>query len=198
MLTDILRCFGFFAVQQRRLLDRLAQMLRQRRRLLLARVGEEDDELLAAHAEERVELADPLLDDGHHALQNVVAHCVAVLVVDPLEVIDVDQQERRRRLRATEALDGVGEPRFHVTAVVGAGERIDDRLPHELLLQLADDADEQVADHGRRGDGREEADRHRVTGDVPGGRRARPPTSTSVSAIAMRRESRKWKRSTAG
>jgi hypothetical protein len=53
-------------------------------------------ELLAAEPAHHVGLADLLPELGRQRAQHLVADQVAVTVVDPLEVIDVDQQQGQR------------------------------------------------------------------------------------------------------
>ncbi len=57
-------------------------------------------------------------------LQDDVASRVAVHIVDPLEVVDVDHQHQRRLAGAGDAVDLAGERQLEVTAVGQAGERI--------------------------------------------------------------------------
>ena len=57
---------------------------------------EQDDEFLAAVASKRVVAAQLLVDDRDDGAQARVARGVAVAVVDALEVVEVDEQQRER------------------------------------------------------------------------------------------------------
>src|SRR6185436_7108428 len=101
----------------------LADVVRDGHRVALRRLRKEQDELLAAHAEELVRLPRPAADDVHDPLEHGVPRLVAELVVDPLEVVHVDEEQRRRR-RARAGLQHLGQPPAHLAPVVGAGERV--------------------------------------------------------------------------
>ena len=59
-----------------------------------ARVGEQDQELLAPNASDKVAVAAVRFQDGAKGSQYVIAGAVPVRVVDRLEVIEI-QRERR-------------------------------------------------------------------------------------------------------
>ena len=67
--------------------------------------GQHHDELLAAVARERVDLADLLLDPVRQLAQHRVAAGVPVLVVDLLEVVEVEHQHGERPVEPGGALD---------------------------------------------------------------------------------------------
>jgi len=83
-------------VDDRELLDRRADPLGERPGLIEVRLPAQDGELLAAVAREHVLGADQLLDVLGELHQHLVAGEVAVGVVDLLEVIDVEQDQRQR------------------------------------------------------------------------------------------------------
>jgi hypothetical protein len=58
-------------------------------------LGEQDGELLAADARRHVYAARAGLQRVGEAAQHVVAHVVAVRVVDPLEVVNVEHQQAK-------------------------------------------------------------------------------------------------------
>ena len=60
-----------------------------------------------------------------------------IAVVDPLEVVDVDQRGHDRNAVAPAALEGLGEPRIELAAIGQPGERIAARLALEGLGLLA-------------------------------------------------------------
>jgi hypothetical protein len=117
---------------------------------VLVPAGEEDGELVAAQPERLAALAQVRGQLREH----LVAARVAVAVVDPLEVVDVDQAEAERvalRLRVGElAL----EPVVEVTMVAEPGERVGEREPHRAELAeggaLVERDREQRADEGGR------------------------------------------------
>ena len=60
------------------------------------RLGKEDRELLTAVARHRIGAAQHLRDQLRHVSQHLIPRLVTVGVVDPLEVVDVDHQQRER------------------------------------------------------------------------------------------------------
>ena len=79
-----------------------------------------------------IELARPFLQQRHNAPQDVVADVVAEAVVDGFEIVEIDQQDRRRRPGAGTAFDGFAEQGFHLATVEGAGQRIGRRLVEQF------------------------------------------------------------------
>jgi hypothetical protein len=78
-------------------LDRGPDLLSHQPGLLLAGVGEQDQELLDAVAADEVALAQRGAHGRGHRGQDLVAAAVAVGVVDVLEVVQVEQDRRQRR-----------------------------------------------------------------------------------------------------
>ena len=76
---------------ERRGSDRSAQILGQRGPAAVSDVRGQHDELVAAPAEERVGVAHAFADPGDEFRQDGVTGEVPMGVVDPLEVIDVQQ-----------------------------------------------------------------------------------------------------------
>ena len=74
-------------------LDGRAQLFPETAGILERGVGGEDGELLSAPAGEQVRAADVLAHHLREFAQDMVAHTVAVAVVDRLEMVDVEQQE---------------------------------------------------------------------------------------------------------
>src|SRR5690606_37344345 len=60
------------------------------------RLGQQHDELLAAEASGGVDVADAALDDTGGTAEHVVAGLVAEAVVNALEVVEIDDEERER------------------------------------------------------------------------------------------------------
>jgi hypothetical protein len=85
-----------------------AEALGKRERLAAARVGEQDREFLAPIAREDVERREQVVaNEPRHLLQDVIARIVAERVVDPLEVVEVEEDQRKvdvqRRARLNSA-----------------------------------------------------------------------------------------------
>ena len=64
--------------------------------LRLLQAFERDDEFVAAQPRERVAFADAVLHPVGHFLQQQIADLVAERVVDVLEPVEVDEQQRQR------------------------------------------------------------------------------------------------------
>jgi hypothetical protein len=112
--------------------ERGAQLARDGRRLLGVGAAQEDAELVAPEARDDVALAQRLAQPRADAAQQLVADVVAERVVELLELVEVDHQQRERLLGRDRGLD-VGRER---AAVAQAGEVVGQR---------------QLARHGQRG-----------------------------------------------
>ncbi len=102
--------------------------------LVGAHAIQHDAELVAAEARHQVALAHAAGEALGDVLQQQVAGLVAQRVVDQLEVVEVEEQQRELLVLAR----GVGEQRLHVLVELGAvrpaGERVDvGELVHALL-----------------------------------------------------------------
>ncbi len=87
-------------VERDGLVERRDQPLRRRRRLAsIRRVPEDHRELVAAEPREQVVLPQHRAEPARHHLQHLVAHQMAVQVVDGLEVVEVQIQQRTRQVR---------------------------------------------------------------------------------------------------
>ena len=94
------------------------------RRLEIA-AADDDRELLAARPADVVRLADDGAELGCELGQHLVADGVPVDVVDPLEVVEIEHQQRHgRRLLGGDAHDLVAEPLVEGAVVPEPGERI--------------------------------------------------------------------------
>ena len=96
------------------LLDRLAHALGQQRGALDVGLGQHHRQLLAAVAGRLVDVARQVAQHAGHRGQHLVALLVAVLVVDPLEVVDVEHHEAERALEA--AARSISRSRIDVEA----------------------------------------------------------------------------------
>ncbi len=100
-------------------------------------VGQRDDEFLAAVARDVIAVAAQAARQRLRDLaQHVVAGRVAVVVVERLEVIDVDEQHGQRAAAARRALGFLREHRIERAAVVEARQRIGVREPVQLRFRV--------------------------------------------------------------
>jgi hypothetical protein len=106
------------------LLDLGAQALRDARRARRAGVGQQHHEFVPAVAAADVALAQHLAKAVADRRQHTVAREVTVLVVDSLELIDVEEQRRHRRVIAPRASKLRLEALHAVRAVVAAGQAV--------------------------------------------------------------------------
>ena len=92
-----------------------------------AGVGQDDRELVAAHAVGDVRAAPRGPDRVGQGLQALVAGLVAVGVVDGLEVVEVEEDQRQRHAGAAHALQLARDVLVEGAVVAQARERIGDR-----------------------------------------------------------------------
>eukprot|EP01136_Pigoraptor_vietnamica_P017893 Opistho-1_new@63682 len=74
-------------------------------------------------------------DDRRGVAQHGIALGMAVLVVEPLEMIEIDHHDRHFLLFALGELDGALERILHIAAVVEAGQRIAQRLAAQFRAE---------------------------------------------------------------
>src|SRR5204863_1052128 len=103
-------------------------------RVELVGLRQEQGELLAADAGEAVHRPDQVAGDVAKAAEDVVPGAVAVAVVDALEVVEVEEDERDGQARATLAIDLLLEGLEQEAPVVEPCERVADRLVEPLLV----------------------------------------------------------------
>ena len=97
-------------------------------RQVLERVeAQDDEELLAAEAIDRVLGANGVLDRGDDGLEGRVAGEMAELVVDALEVIEIEHDESVAVMESVHAGPGRAEVLAQSKAVAGTGQRIHPR-----------------------------------------------------------------------
>ncbi|MEY9807654.1 hypothetical protein ABIF30_007261 [Bradyrhizobium elkanii] len=118
-----------------------ADVVGDRQRLPQRRVGQHHGEFLAAIAGGDVLALDVLLQRLRHQPQHLIAGEMAVGVVERLEVVDVEHQERQRLAAGERGLHRHVDRAVEIFPVAEAGERIGqalgaDRL--EAVLQVAD------------------------------------------------------------
>src|SRR5581483_9828737 len=117
--------------------------LAQRRPDALGKLGaalgvgarEQNDELLPAPAAREVGLADGQPEDGGELAQDVVADGVPMAVVDRLEVVEVGDNERERRVETVGPRDLVREGVLTLAPVGDARQPVHERLALEGGLQ---------------------------------------------------------------
>ena len=93
-------------------------------------------ELLAPEAAHDVVGTNRAAQRVGESLQQLVAHAVAVHVVDPLEVVDVEHEDGGRKMRAARFLQRVAQPLVEATVVEEPGERVGLRLVLEPRADL--------------------------------------------------------------
>ena len=111
---------------------------------------EQDRELVAAEPERLAALAEPSGDLRQH----LVAGRVAEAVVDPLEVVDVDEAERQRQIVLLRRSELALQPLVEVAMVAEAGERVGEGEPHRrqgaVLRALVErDREQRAEERGR-------------------------------------------------
>jgi hypothetical protein len=121
--------------------DGRAQRLRDARsRFVNLRDGfdraQDDDELIAAHADHDVVAAHRFSDSLGDRLQQFVAGLVTVRIVDVLEAIQVEEQNGQRQAALPRFLHGFGQMRREVQTIRQAGELIVMREAIQALLLL--------------------------------------------------------------
>jgi len=108
--------------------------LGRREGLRRRRVGQQPGELLAPDAPDRVDRAGLGRDALRGVDEDAVADRMAVLVVDRLEVVEVDDDEPERPGAGGQALGLLGQPRGERAVVEQAGEAVAVGLADELGL----------------------------------------------------------------
>ena len=102
----------------------------------IADLLEQDRELVAGQAAGGVARADRVRQAARHLDEEAVAGAVAEGVVDVLEVVEVDQQDRRHRPAAAAPRERVGDAVGEEGAVGEPGQRVVERLVAELGLEV--------------------------------------------------------------
>ena len=131
-------------------------------------VGQQHDELVAAVAGDDVVVAQLAAHRLGDRAQDVVPGQVAVLVVDRLEVVEVEQQAGQRGAGAARAGDLLAHAQVQRAVVEQPGQGVGDRGEAGVLVGLGVAA----GGHRERGDRLERA--QVVVGDPPHLRRSRP------------------------
>ncbi|CUI96738.1 Uncharacterised protein [Achromobacter sp. 2789STDY5608628] len=101
-----------------------AQLLGHQQGRVARRVHQHHQELLAAIAEHEIARTTGLVHHLGELPQHLVAAGVAMLIVDRLEVIDIQQQHRERRALARGDQDLAADHRGQEAAIEHVGERI--------------------------------------------------------------------------
>ena len=98
-------------------------------------VRQDDRELVAADAEGTVAVAQRVADAVGHAHEQAVAGRMALAVVDDLEVVEVDEQQRDGHLVATVELELAVELLLERAVVAEAGEAVVQRVLARLAVE---------------------------------------------------------------
>src|SRR5215469_15579846 len=106
-------------------LNPAAQLLRYAHSVLPGGFRHHNRELVPAVAAHQVHLAQLLSQDGGNGAQNFIAQEMSELVIQPLEVVDVDHDDRDPALEARSALELLDDSHFEKPAVVDSREPID-------------------------------------------------------------------------
>ena len=124
--------------------ERRTQALQQHARgglRLLRRLGrQQHGELVAAHAGDRVRLAQFRPQPHRHLLQQGVAHVVAQGVVDLLEAIEIHDEEREGAVVALSRGDRLLQALLHQQAVRQLRERVGERHAFDVLVEVLETA----------------------------------------------------------
>ena len=99
--------------------------------------GEEHGELVASEPRNRVTCADDLLQTVAEGGEHLVAHAVAELVVDLLELVEVDEHERRLLVSFLADRDRMLQLLVEESSVRKPCQWVEERLLAQLLLELA-------------------------------------------------------------
>jgi hypothetical protein len=141
-------------------------------------LGQDDHELLADVAADDVHRTDVVAEPSGHGIEHLVAGDVAVGVVEPLEVVEVDQDDRELPVVASGPLQLLLEACQHGLAIEDLGELVDGRqrpgLGDSLLEPFEGIAQPPIADTDPSS-----LERGRVVGEA--GRQADDPTGLAAA-----------------
>src|ERR1700694_5860370 len=107
----------------------------------IVRLRQQDAKLIAAGSGKEVRLAKRRRQDLSELHERLVARRVAKRVVDPLEPVEVDQQDLNRPFLAPRDFANVRREGREATSVVEARERVDQRQLSRFLLSPCSDDD---------------------------------------------------------
>src|SRR5215471_2933402 len=119
--------------QKAKLVDAVPDTFADRHRALAARVGQDQGELVSAEPRDDVGFARALADDARRFDQRAAAEKVAVRVVDPLESVQVDEEERQRPSASGRALGFPPQYLREVARVVQLRQVVGDRQRFRAL-----------------------------------------------------------------
>src|ERR1700722_3429638 len=105
--------------------DDRAEPLEGACRLVIRRVGKQQQEFFAAIATETVDVADVGEHGDRECPEHLVAGGMAISVVDALEPVEIDQRDRKGRLEALDAGDLVIQHPHDAAAVERAGQFVE-------------------------------------------------------------------------
>src|SRR5690606_7531664 len=148
------------------LVDQLAQRLRRAQRLVHRAALEQHAELVSAEPREGVPPADLRLQQRADLPQQLVARAVAARVVDDLELVEIDVQDRVRRLPRFRALQRPLETALELAPIHELREDVVARRIRQPPVQLARLADVVKHEHAARDVAERIADRRGGALDV--------------------------------
>ena len=119
-----------------------------RGRVLARDVARQQQELVAAVARQQRLVAADAAQARAHAPQQAVARGMAQRVVDELEVVEVDEQQRHRPPTPPGARDRGAQPRFELRAIRQAGDGVEERELAQLGLRAHALRDVLPGEHG--------------------------------------------------
>jgi len=105
--------------------QRFAESLADVERAVLVGAGQDDQELLAAPAADRVLGPERPVEDLRGVDEHGVTNAVTEPVVDRLEVVEVDDEKREGQIVAARGAERIVQVLLDRAAVAQAGERID-------------------------------------------------------------------------
>ena len=111
-------------VDEAEVVHAVADLLRHALRLLGGAVFQNDAELVATQARQRVAVAHRGRQQFGHLLQQLVAHRMPAGIVDQFELVEVDIHQGVRAVILVRFLQGAAQPGFELGAVDEPGQRI--------------------------------------------------------------------------
>ncbi len=120
-----------------RLLDALPNTLRHAQRALGVGLRQNDHKFFAAITGEGVDVPHVSLQKGSDLSEYLVAYMVSTLIVQELETVDVDHEQRQRRAFAFSALDFQIQLLLEVASGAKAGEIVRKRKLKQSLVRAS-------------------------------------------------------------
>jgi len=116
------------------LTDLRAQVLPEARRVRRVALGQHDHELVTRIPSEELLAPNPLADQGREFAQHQITGQVPVAVVDRLEVVHVEEQQRERSLVALSTRDLAVRELLEITPIVDLRQTVKDGHAVDLFV----------------------------------------------------------------